>query len=162
MDTMVMVVTGGVLVAMLGIVAIGCFMAGFGPGLAMRGAGAFIIVIGLVIPISSYLWSPTGYLIRDQSFVIERPIGEVEIAIQSIETVEPLEQLGPTFRKFGNGGLFGVYGKFSSKQLGNFDLYARQNGGMVLIKTPTQSVVVSPGRRDEFIAELRERAGTLH
>jgi hypothetical protein len=124
-----------------------------------RAIGGMILAFGVVIPTTSYLWSPTGYRVTDHAFVVCRPIGDVEIPLDTIQRVAALDDFGPNFRRMGNGGLFGVYGSFRNKALGNFQLYARRNGGMVLIETSgSEPVVVSPSDRDAFITELRARA----
>ena len=56
------------------------------------------------------------------------------ICISLPRTVEK-DEIVTLIRTFGNGGLFGYYGKFYSSKLGNITLYATQSRNRVLIKT---------------------------
>jgi hypothetical protein len=58
----------------------------------------------------------------------------------------------------GTAGLFGVaYGIFTSRQLGQFRLYAWHRDGCVLLETAEGRVLLTPDDPDAFVTALRAR-----
>jgi hypothetical protein len=104
------------------------------------------------------LLAPRGYSIEASSLRIERRLGSTAIPFASIRRVEPLpaERLAGAWRVFGTAGLFGYFGRFRSRPLGSFRMYATRSDGYVLVEAD-QPVVLTPDRPTEFVAELRRR-----
>ena len=99
------------------------------------------IIVSIVLPIAiyviSWLFSTNAYTITDDELVINRPGGDRRIKLSEIDSVRTVEkdEIGTMIRTFGNGGLFGYYGKFHSSKLGSMTLYATQSKNRILIKT---------------------------
>ncbi|MBN2621618.1 hypothetical protein JXB22_11105, partial [candidate division WOR-3 bacterium] len=111
----------------------------------------------LLIPGISYALSPKTYRYDGASIIIEKVAGRtITIPIKDIKgytVIENLSRMRMT-RTFGNGGLFGYYGMFSTAEYGpiNCQLTAMKN--VVLIKTNTVLYAVSPDNIDGFVSVL--------
>lgn len=95
----------------------------------------------------SYLYSTQHYLITDNEFIIKRPIGERKILIADIAEIRLVEQsdMTGTIRTFGNGGIFGYYGKYHNKTFGSMTLYTTQQANRVFIRTKSgDKIIISP------------------
>jgi hypothetical protein len=62
-------------------------------------------------------------------------------------------------KKFGNGGIGSIRGKFWSKRLGSFDAFLTGTENAVVLKWPDRTVVVSPLDPEFFIYSARTAAG---
>jgi len=103
----------------------------------------------------SYLFKPSNYVVTSYSFIINRPLGEIEIPLNNIESAEKVEDKDMRFslRLFGVGGLFGFYGIFSNKKFGRMRWYASRRNRFVLIKTTgNKKIVITPD--DISLAEM--------
>ena len=57
-----------------------------------------------------------------------------------------------------NSGLFGIYGRFYDKLLGNFHMYGtKAHGSVVITMKHDETVVLTPNEREEFATELKRR-----
>jgi hypothetical protein len=104
----------------------------------------FVLLATLVV---SYLFSTQNYLIDNNEFVIRRPISERKISIADIEEIRLVGEgdMTGTIRTFGNGGLFGYYGKYYNKTFGSMTLYTTQRANRVFIRTKSGSkIIISP------------------
>jgi hypothetical protein len=104
----------------------------------------FVLLATLVV---SYLFSTQNYLIDNNELVIKRPISERRISIADIEEIRLVGEadMTGTIRTFGNGGLFGYYGKYYNKTFGSMTLYTTQRANRVFIRTKSGSkIIISP------------------
>lgn len=114
---------------------------------------AFVLIISLGIIIISYLHSTHGYILEETQLVIKRPMGRIKIGYKDIVSIEKLNLTGASIRTFGNGGLFGFYGKYFNVQIGNLILYTTRTDNRILIKTRQGSnIVISPNDMGLFDA----------
>lgn len=106
----------------------------------------------------AYLYSPAGYAITSEHLAIKRPLKPVLIKLSEIEKAEAIgpDMLEYSFRLWGSGGLFGYFGLFTNEKLGKYTAYLTNYSDLVLIKTG-KTYVISPDRRDEFLAVLYGR-----
>ena len=137
-------ITTTLVIAMAGAVP---FLAGF-PTYA-------ILPLPLIILIT-WLFSVTGYSIRGNSLIVNRPFWKTEIVIPpGVVAVEEPEITARLWRTAGNGGLFGYTGGFRNKKLGSFRAYATNWNQAVSIFCNTNSsaftVVVTPDNPEQFI-----------
>ena len=120
-----------------------------------------ILLFFIAIIIGTYLYSPKGYAIHDNSLIIKRPIGELTINMSDIVEVRKIEkgEMSGTIRTFGVGGLFGYYGKLRNSTFGNMTYYVSQRKNMILLKTVTdKKIVISPDSID-MVEKLNELLG---
>jgi len=119
--------------------------------------GVLVLITLFVTMILSYLLSPQGYSIGEESLTIVRQLKPITIPLVDITEVE-----GPTpgltygsIRLLGNDGLWGRYGKYQSARLGPYYLYVRSGKNPVLVQGP-QKYVVGPERPQEFVKTLNQ------
>ncbi|MCU0356380.1 MAG: PH domain-containing protein [Cyclobacteriaceae bacterium] len=95
----------------------------------------------------TWLMHIRGYSLLRDSLIIHRPIGNVVIKYQDIESVQSakVEEMRWTLRTFGNGGLFGIYGKFWNNKYGHMSWYATKRSNFILINMRNgKKVVITP------------------
>ncbi len=106
-----------------------------------------IIFLLLIIILVSWLFAPQSYSFYGGDLVIKRPVGNVNIMLSEITEAKILEsnETSGLIRTFGNGGLFGYYGKFYNSKLGHITLYTTQRKNRILINTSNgKKIVISP------------------
>ncbi len=104
-----------------------------------------LLFVSLIVV--TWLLHIKGYTLKENSLVIHRPIGDVIIGYKDIENVQHVEEkdMRWTVRTFGNGGLFGFYGKFWNNKFGHMSWYATQRKNFILIKKrDNKKVVITP------------------
>ncbi len=120
-------------------------------------AAAAVFVAAIVV--FAYVYTPKSFHLDADALRIARPAGAVVVPLASVSEVEPLDRfLGLSLKAppGGNSGLFGLYGTFWKRDLGKYQMYGRSATGAVLLRTSHGSIVVTPDRRDAFIAAVRE------
>jgi len=106
-------------------------------------------MIGLLV--GTYAYAPHGFTVTHDSIVVERPISPVSIPYSQIESVRRAgDDVKGAKRVFGVGGLFGSYGRYYSKGLGSFRMYATDDRNAVVVRGNT-TYVLTPDRPDEFV-----------
>jgi len=116
-------------------------------GLTRTFINTWIFLFPMIVFAGCYLFSIQKYLIDDHDFIIKRLVGSKKIAIADIKEVRTVlkEEMGGAIRTFGNGGLFGYYGKYYNKALGSMTLYTTQRRNRVLIQTVSgKKIIISP------------------
>lgn len=118
-------------------------------------------VVSLVVFIfgTVALFVPASFEVRSDAVVVKRVGWDVVIPcgeIREIRRVE-CEEARFTWRLFGSGGLFGWFGLFYNRCLGDFWAYAGNQEDLVLLtRTNAEKIVISPYPPDAFIAAVRE------
>ena len=112
------------------------------------GTGLLIgFVVFLLLLTGCYLFSIKDYVVNDNDLIIRRPIGNRIIPLPDIEEARLIAkgEMKGTIRTFGNGGLFGYYGKFYNRTLGSMTWYVTQRKNMIYIKTTSgNKIIISP------------------
>ena len=103
-------------------------------------------------------YAPLKMSISSAGIEVHRLIGPVVIPFERISRVDLLEaeRLRGSIREFGVSGLFGHFGRFRSKDIGPYTLYATSSGGYVLVEAD-KPIVLTPERPEEFVASVRSR-----
>lgn len=114
-----------------------------------RNVGALIFTTSLVVIVYAicFLYRPTKYVIANGRLTVKRPIKDFSIDIQSIKstTIADKDSMKWTIRTFGNGGLFGYFGKFYNAAFGKMTWYAtRRNNYLVLSTSENGKIVLTP------------------
>jgi uncharacterized membrane protein len=127
----------------------------FASAMAVALVAAFVLTLGL-----SFALAPGGYSIDAGRLWIERPLRAVEVPLASIRAAGalPSEALRGWVKVAGSGGLFGYYGRFWSRRLGSFRLYATRRTGLVFVDTAAERFVLSPEPPERFLEVLFSRA----
>jgi len=72
------------------------------------------------------------------------------------------ESMKWTIRTFGNGGLFGYFGKFRNGNYGNMTWYATRSNNYVMIITASDKKIVLTPDEVSMVDEIRIRAKRKH
>ena len=114
----------------------------------------FCVMNALIIAFTSS-YAPRGFLVDETGVTVVRKISPVHIERNAIRRVTHIEadRFMKSTRVWGNGGLFGYYGSFRNKALGNFKMFATNRGNGILIEGDT-TYVITPERPDEFVDVL--------
>jgi Bacterial PH domain len=136
-------------------------------GLATAGVippalGLFIACVPALTLGIAFAFSPRGYAIEAGRLRIERPLRAIEVPLASIRAAGALpdDAFRGAMRVAGSGGLFGYYGRFWSRRLGAFRLYATRRTGLVLVDTATDRFVLAPEPPDRFLDVLFAHAAS--
>ena len=146
------------------------FHASYDKSTKLISAGIFVLLLVLtaVIPsvlvgplaalllLGAYAWSPRNYSISDRSIVVKRLIGSVRIPLDGIREarIATPDDFRDCYRLFGNGGLFGYYGQFSTAKLGNCTWYVTNRSNAVVVVAGAKTAVFSPDETDGFLAAI--------
>lgn len=148
-----------VLVAIgVGLPALGLYLSGPDPELLwpflLAPAGSAAILLG------SWALAPRGFALRAGELRVERPLLSLRIPLRSIRAVDllPGDGLAGALRTAGNGGLFGYYGRFWSRALGSFRMYATRRDRLVRVETDEAVYLLSPEPPERFADALLTRA----
>ena len=139
-------ISAGVFVLLLVLMAVN-------PGVIVGSLAALLLV-------ASYAWSPRGYSIAERSIIVKRLAGDVRIPLDGIREarIATADDLRDCIRTFGNGGLFGYYGQFSTSKLGSSTWYVTNRSHSVVVITSSKTAVFSPDDVDGFLAAIRASA----
>ncbi len=148
LDTLAKVMSGGVFVLFLGIglMSVNAIRDAAGDKTAILIHGG-VLLLFVAILLGSWLFAPQSYTLDTTSLSINRPIGKVIINRSSIKEVRLIGdgELKSTIRTFGNGGLFGYYGKYYNSTIGHMTWYLTQSKNRILIVTNEgKKIVISP------------------
>ena len=115
---------------------------------------AFLTIVYFIC----WLLRPLRYSVTETDLLIERPMGNIKIKKEDIQSIEILQEsnIGGTVRTFGVGGLFGYYGKYYNSTFGSMNWYVTRIDKPVLITTAKSKIVVSPDEPDRFAETLRK------
>jgi len=111
----------------------------------------------LIILVVTYGLSVKYYKINSYELVICRPFKDKIILKEDITSAERIykQDLKWTFRIFGSGGLFGIYGNFFNKKIGKMNWFVTREDQLILIKTSNgRKYVVSPDEPERFLGTL--------
>ncbi len=105
------------------------------------------------------LWRPREFVITADGLQIVWPWRVRMVLREEILSVRPVTRsdLGRTLRVFGAGGLWGAFGRFSSRNLGSLEMYISRGDAMILIdRTTGPSLIITPDRPTEFVGMLKK------
>jgi hypothetical protein len=111
----------------------------------------------------SFLLRVTGYELTGDYLVIRRFLKARAIPRSAIKEVEvlPKEALDSSFRIFGNGGLFGYYGKFTNRRIGTMTWYATRRDKVVLLRLQGgEKIIITPNEPQRLQQALKKERGT--
>jgi len=161
-DRSLKVSTGFFLLLMLGMaIAFAAFDVRLGPGPEAFRWGLLLgpVLVALVIP-GVWVLAPRGYTIEGGELTVDRPLLPVRIPLATIREARLVDrkQAGAFVKVAGAAGLFGHYGRFYSRALGSFRLYATRRDHLVVIDTDSGRFVVTPATPDRFLEALGRAA----
>jgi hypothetical protein len=107
-----------------------------------------------------WLLAPRAFDIEGGDLVVVRPLFPVPVPLASIRAVTLLDrsEAGTFFKVAGSGGVFGHYGRYWSRRLGAFRLYATRRDQLVVVDTENGRFVLTPATPERFIDALKRAA----
>ncbi len=104
----------------------------------------FSIILMGSIYLFCYSFRPTKYIVDSEKITIKRPLKDLIIDMKNIQQVFLVsnDTMKWTIRTFGNGGLFGYYGKFRNRTYGNMTWYATKRDNYLLIETSKHKKII--------------------
>ncbi|MCX7994210.1 MAG: PH domain-containing protein [candidate division WOR-3 bacterium] len=114
---------------------------------------------------ASYGLSPKNYYFQGGNLIIEKVIGnKIIIPVNEIERVDYVQnfmKLKP-LRSMGNGGLFGYYGMFETREYGNINCQLTSMKDVVIIKSKKGYYAISPENPERMLEFFQSLAPASH
>ncbi len=123
----------------------------------------FAIMMMLIL-LGCYLLSPKTYSFENTTLVIEKMIGKkIKIRFNDIEGYVRIPDFTKlkVARTFGNGGLFGYYGMFTTAEYGTINCQLTSLKNIVIIKTKRGTFAVSPAEPNKFEEHFKNIFGGM-
>ena len=145
LDMSAKIVTGLVL-AIIGFVIYPLFKAESLPEIITTGVVEFLLLGTMLF---AWLFAPRSYSIDNTTLIIHRIIRDKEIPLSSLKSITyfPEVKKGITIRTFGNGGLFGYFGRFYNDAVGNFRMYSSKGSDFYILDLSDQKIGISPDNK---------------
>ena len=121
--------------------------------------GLAVVGAAIILP-GAWALAPRGFAVEGRALRVERLLFPVRIGLDEIRGVAvlPADALKGAMRLAGTSGLFGHYGRFWSRRLGPFRMYATRCRGLVLVDTARARYLLSPDEPERFAQLLVQRA----
>jgi hypothetical protein len=115
------------------------------------------VVLIAFIYLTSFGLCTWSYQTDGKALIIKAPFYTKTINKSDIQTAESIDtdKLGSVIRTFGNGGLFGYYGWYSSSQIGSFFYYGTQRKNRILIEMKNGEKCVITPDDTSILSELK-------
>ena len=134
--------------------------------------GSFTGPQELLVWKASMVWTPTlvlvigfffqirAYDLTSEFLFVRRPGWSSTINLSGLVSAEAdPAAMAKSIRLIGNGGMFCFAGLFRNKKLGTYRMFATEPKLAVVLRFPSRTLVITPDRPDEFVADIRERLG---
>lgn len=115
--------------------------------------GWVFAILMMAIIFFSYLLSPKKYSFEDGKLIIQKIIGtRISIPLEDVEGYTLVLNFAKlrVARTFGNGGIFGYYGTFSTAEYGAISCHLRSLKDVFIIRTNRGTYAISPAQRARF------------
>ncbi len=119
-------------------------------------ASAVLILLPLLLLGGAFIFRVTGYVLTEHFLLIRRIISNFKVEVKDIESVE-YEPHGMKYsiRTFGNGGLFGFYGRFYNRKYGSFRAFVTDRTNVIVLRLKDKRVLmISPEHPQQFVDKL--------
>ena len=148
LDQLCKIMTACCLILFAGIIGVELFVM-VGTGFSAITVVAFVVPVFVMIGLTifCYLYRPAGYMVEEGNLVINRPAGDVKIALSDIVSAKQTtrDEMRFTIRTLGVGGLFGYFGQYYNKAFGSMTWYVTRRDHMIIIETrQAKKIVISP------------------
>ena len=152
----VVIITGFVAVIMI-VVSASAIMSQPDMNRAAQLALAILPIAALGAGLLFRVW---GYDLHADHIRVRRIAFPVRLPIAPLKSVEQAPDLMKrSVRTFGNGGLFGFYGRFWKPGFGKFHAYVTNPENTVVLNSEEKMIALSPDQPQVFVRMLRERLG---
>jgi hypothetical protein len=98
-----------------------------------------------------------GYAITQNTLLIKRLFWNTKLDLACLLSIEvDPEAMSGSKRIIGNGGLFCITGSYWNKKNGSYRAFATNPKLSVILKFINQTIIVTPGKPEDFAAKLNE------
>ncbi len=130
--------------------------------LIMISSGWVFSILMIIIIVCCYALSPKRYVFKERQLIIEKVIvKKITVPIDEMRAYVRIPNFArlKVARTFGNGGLFGYYGMFSTAEYGTINCQLTNLKNVLIIKSERGVFAVSPAEPDLFEQHLKTTAG---
>jgi hypothetical protein len=123
----------------------------------LRGIALAVSLFSAGVAVGAWALAPRGYAIGNGHLrVLRNGWPSLDVPLEDVRSVALLDPdaLRGSLKLAGMSGLFGYYGRFRSPTLGSFRLHATRGAGLVLVRTATSVLVLTPEPPDGFAEVL--------
>ncbi len=127
-------------------------------------SGWIFLILMLLIIVCCYALSPKTYVFNDGQLIIKKVIGKkIIIPIDEIRAYVHVSNFArlKVARTFGNGGLFGYYGMFTTAEYGTINCQLTTLKNVFIIKSKKGAFAISPANPELFEERLKTTAGIV-
>jgi len=115
----------------------------------------FVAPLLLIVLISAAPFTIRGYTINGHSLVVHRLFWDTDLPLGGLQAAEfNPNAMKKSWRTAGNGGLYSFTGYFSNKTLGDYRALVTNPALSVVLRFPTETIVVSPDSPEAFVQNL--------
>ena len=98
-----------------------------------------------------------SYTLRNGTLLIHRLGWSTRLELASLRSAEfDPNAIAGSIRLFGNGGLFSFSGWFRNQKLGKYRAFGTDLKRCVVLKFPSQTVVITPENPEKFVERIKE------
>ncbi len=115
-----------------------------------------MVAIPLSILFAAGLFTIRGYALTSDTLLIRRLFWNTRVGLSGLQSVtKDAEAMSQSTRRWGNGGMFSVTGKFENDRLGSYRAFVTDPARCVVLRFSDRTVVVTPGQPDDFVSALK-------
>lgn len=131
----------------------------------IKGLEPAVMTLICVSPLASFgiafLFRIWGYSVSTHGIRVHRTLFPVTLPLQTLVTIERSPGLTKgSLRTFGNGGLFGFYGRFWKSGIGSYRAFVTDPANALLLTVGDRKYALSPDRPDAFIRAVETATST--
>lgn len=105
------------------------------------------IAAGILIFVTAFMsiFTPLGLIVDDEYIAVKKLVGRVVIKKSDILSITPVEGavVRRSARLAGSNGVFGYWGKYRSRAIGSYTLYATNLDRLALIETAKKKYIIN-------------------
>ncbi|MCW9018075.1 MAG: PH domain-containing protein [Kangiellaceae bacterium] len=127
-------------------------------GTAEQPAIVFSLLLPVLIPLICFVYRVTGYELDSKQILVKRLVGDFSVPLNEIDSIEVNPNaMKRSFRTFGNGGLFGFYGRFRNSVYGPYRAFVTDPNNSIVLKQQNAVIILSPDEPQKFAKKLAEK-----
>lgn len=105
------------------------------------------IAAGILIFVTAFMsiFTPLGLIVDDEYIAVKKLVGRVVIKKSDILSITPVEGavVRRSARLAGSNGVFGYWGKYRSRAIGSYTIYATNLDKLALIETVKRKYIIN-------------------
>ena len=112
-------------------------------------------LLPLLLVLGAALFVIRSYTIEPNALAIQRLFWTTRLPLSGLQSAEVIPSaMSRSLRLCGNGGLFSFTGWYRSRTLGKYRAFVTDLTQTVVLRFPQRTIVVSPEKPEQFVAEI--------